>query len=322
VGNDSLNGDNGDDLLVSIGGGTLDSNTGGNGEDSFWIDSNLTEIVSDADATETANGDIHQVASFANKASKELTGQAIADPTIKGASVKYRNFKTNPIFSSSGPGLDDIKQGQLGDCYFLAQIGSFAKLDADVIEKSIVDFGDGTYGVQFVKNGSRVFYRLDADLPSYSASTLAYAAFGAENSIWVGLLEKAWAYFRQSKNTYASIEGGFMIEVSRAFGKSNDWGWTSGDPNTVLSLLKSDYDAGKSITAATGTSPAGSLLVGGHAYTLNSITSDGNGGYTVVLRNPWGVDGTAGGDGMEDGYITMTGTQFLAWTVAYAVCDA
>ena len=34
--------------------------------------------------------------------------------------------------------------------------------------------------MQFVKNGKDVFYRIDADLPSYSATTLSYAGFGAE----------------------------------------------------------------------------------------------------------------------------------------------
>ncbi len=319
AGNDLMDGGAGEDLLLSIGGGVLDTVTGGADDDMFWMDSNTTELLTDASMNETSIGAVHRVAAFANKISKELGALAIADPKLTSASIKYRNFKANPLFSSSGPSLDDIKQGQLGDCYFLAQIGSFAKLNQNVIEQSIVDFGDGTYGVQFVKNGAKVFYRLDADLPSTSVSNLAYAAFGAESSIWVAMLEKAWTHFRRGLNTYASIEAGFMTEVASAFGKTSNWGYLNSNPNAVLAALKADFDAGKSLTCGTGTSPQGSLLVSGHAYTIDSITDDGNGNFTVVVRNPWAIDGYSSADGQQDGYITMTGTQFLAWTLAYAV---
>lgn len=324
AGNDALLGDAGDDLLISLGGGLLDSVTGGDGADTFWSDLGLTELLLDASSDELAIGAVHRVSTFANKASKELDGQAIADPILKGSTVRYRNFKTSPLFSSAGPGIDDVTQGQLGDCYFLAQIGSFAKLDQDIIRQAIVDFGDGTYGVQFVRGASKLFYRIDADLPSYTPTRLAYAAFGAEGSTWVALMEKAWALFRKGKNSFASIEGGFMTEVAAAFGKSNTWGFSSSsNPNGVLAMLKGELDAGRSVTIGTnGAQLAGSLMVGGHAYSVESIVEDGSGGYTVTLRNPWAIDGYTTADGQQDGYVTLSSAQFGACVNAYAISAA
>jgi Ca2+-binding RTX toxin-like protein len=323
AGNDIQNGGTGDDLLIAVGGGIYDIVSGGDDNDTFWIDSNVTEGVMDASADEIATGAVHRVGAFANKASKELLGQAIADPILKGTSVKYRNFKLNPLFATGGPSIDDVRQGQLGDCYFLAQIGSFAKLAPELIQQAIVDFGDGTYGVQFKRGASTLFYRLDADLPSYSTSALAYAAFGAEGSIWVAMLEKAWAMFRTARNSFASIEAGFMTEVASAFGQSNTWGVTTTNPSSVLALLKSELDAGKSVTIGTyGSQAPASLLVGGHAYSVESIIADGAGGYTIVLRNPWAVDGYTSADGVQDGYVTLSAAQFTAAVQAYAIAAA
>lgn len=314
AGNDTLEGGNDDDLIIAIGGGAADAVHGGAGIDVYWVDSNVTERLTDASEEEIAAGAVHRVAAFQNKVSKELNGQAIPDPTLKKGAA-YRNFKNNPLFSSEGPALDDVAQGQLGDCYFLATIGSFAALDQNLIRQSIVALGDGTFAVQMKKGANTLFYRLDADLPSYAVDRLAYAAFGAEGSIWVAMLEKAWAFHRYAKNTYASIEAGFMTEVATAFGKPSTWGYTTQNPNSVLATLKQAIADGKSVTMGTGSQPAGSLLVGGHAYTVVSIDDNNN----VVVRNPWAIDGYTSGDGQQDGYITLTGAQFAAWTNSYAI---
>ncbi|MDB5326433.1 MAG: Alkaline phosphatase [Phycisphaerales bacterium] len=321
AGDDLLQGQAGDDLLISIGGGKNSLLVGGDDTDTFWLDADVTENVVDASMDETNSGAVHRVAAFANKVVKELNGQALPDPVLKGATVKYRNFKDHSVFASGGPSIDDIVQGQLGDCYFLAQLGSYAKIDPAMIRQSIVDFGDGTYGVQFRKGDAKVVYRIDADLPSYSTSTLAYAAFGGQGSLWAALYEKAWTYQRTTKNTYASIEAGFMTEVAGAFGKAASWGQTS-SANTLLADLQAQLAAGKSVTVGTSGEPSGSLMIGGHAYTVISITDDGAGGYTVVVRNPWGIDGYTCGDNVQDGYVTLTSAQFGAWTSSYAVAAA
>lgn len=322
TGDDLLQGGADEDLLVTVGGGKKSVLVGNDGVDTFWTDADVTENIADVSEAETAIGAVHRVATFANKAAKDLTGQNLADPTLKGSSVKYRNFKNRPIFAADGPTIGDITQGQIGDCYFLAQLGAYATKAADLIKQSIVNFGDGTYGIQFSKNGTKTFYRVDADLPSYSDSMLSYAALGAQGSMWVALFEKAWTFARSGKNTYASIEGGFMTEVASAFGRGSQWGTTKADPNTVLATLKAAMENNQTVTVGTtGSQPSGSLLVGSHAYTVVSIDDNGAGSYNVVLRNPWAIDGYTCADGDQDGYVTLTAEQFSTWTASYAIAN-
>ncbi len=50
----------------------------------------------------------------------------------------------------------------------------------------------------------------------------------------------------------------------------------------------------------------------GHQYTVVRVNRNSAGTVTsVVLRNPWGVDG-AGSDGSDDGFVTLTTAQIYA----------
>lgn len=308
AGNDTVSGDAGADLILTLGGGTLDSVSGGEGYDIFWVD----EAVTDASAEETAAGTVHTVTKFNNFKSKELGAGKIADPKLTSSTFKYRSFSDRALFAADGPSDDDISQGQVGDCYFLATISSIAKINPELIRQSIVDLGDGTFAVQFAKNGVKQYVRVDNDLPTYSWSTttLAYASWGEEGSMWAPLMEKAFAYFRKGQNTYASISSGLMSEVYNAFGTtSTNLFASSYNANSYASAIKDLLDAGKSVTAACYVNPAGANMVTGHAYTVDSVIDNGDGTYSVRVRNPWGVDAYSSTDGANDGYVTLTAAQ-------------
>ena len=63
-------------------------------------------------------------------------------------------------------------------------------------------------------------------------------------------------------------------------------------------------------------------MVGSHAYTITAVQSDGHGGYTLTVRNPWGVDGYTTADGKNDGYVTLTAAQFTADIDAICIAAA
>lgn len=321
TGNDSIVGNDGDDVIITIGGGTASTLFGGNGNDSFWLDADSTEAVKDVTSTETSLGSIHRIGSFQSERGtsivKDITGAitTLVNPVVSIANATYRNFKSNPLFATAGPSVDDIKQGQVGDCYFLSQLASYAKIDPTLIKQSIVDLGDGSYAVQFKSNGTNQYYRVSADLPSYNNSQTAAAGLGTQNSLWVALMEKAWTFARKSAGSYASIEAGWMSEVASAFGKTSNFSdvSTHTDGNALLATIQQALAAGKSVTLGTNNSQAsGSTMVGSHAYTVMSVQSDGKGGYTVIVRNPWGIDGYTTADGKNDGYVTLSATQFTA----------
>ncbi|HTL27701.1 MAG TPA: C2 family cysteine protease, partial [Tepidisphaeraceae bacterium] len=277
-------------------------------------DSAGSERFLDMCAEEVTGGADHRIASFTNgstKVSKELLGQRLADPTT---SYTYNTFSDRKLFSSNGPTADDVKQGQTGDCYFLATLASVAETDDNVIKQSVVDLGDGTYAVQFAKyDGTKTFVRVDNDLATFSwnHNTPAYANFGASGSMWVAVIEKAFTYFRTGVGTYNSISSGFMSEAYTALGTSSNT-WTASNSNDLISQIEAQLAAGKSVTAACFTNPSGCNMVTSHAYTVDHIVDNGDGTKSVVVRNPWGVDGYSCNDGHNDGYVTLTAAQAFA----------
>ena len=239
----------------------------------------------------------------------DLVGQNFADPATTYA---YRSFASNPLFSEAGPIADDITQGNVGDCYYLASLAAIAETDPSRIRQSVVDLGDGTFAVQFVKGGSKVYVRVDADLPSWNSSSLVYAKLGKQGSLWVPIMEKAYAYFRTSNVTYASLESGWMSEASSALGIGSQSTYAAASGRALLDLIAAELSQGKAVTYAAGTIVNGAPLIGFHAYSVEAVNYDSNGVATSLrLRNPWGVDGV-GSDGANDGYVTVTATQALS----------
>jgi hypothetical protein len=238
----------------------------------------------------------------------DLVGQNFADPTT---TYTYRSFAANPLFSDAGPIADDITQGNVGDCYYLASLAAIADTDPSRIRQSVVDLGDGTFAVQFVRGGSKVYVRVDADLPAWNTSSLVYAKLGKQGSLWVPIMEKAYAYFRTANVTYASLESGWMSEASSALGIGSHSTYSATSGQALLDLMAAELSEGKAVTYAAGTIVGGAPLIGFHAYSVEAVNYSGGVATTVRLRNPWGVDGT-GSDGANDGYVTVTASQALA----------
>lgn len=313
-GNNVLKGGAGRDVFVTLGSKADAVSGGGNAADSFWMDDSKSEVVTDLTRAQVAAGSMHRIGTFLNGASKVLAGQSVADPATTESDITYKNFSTSPLFADAGPAENDIKQGYIGDCYFVATLSSVAKLNPNRIRQSVVDLGDGTYAVQMSENGSKVFVRVNADLPVWSGGgTLAYADFGAQNSIWVGIMEKAFTYVRNGANpsapAYATIDnGGWMDEAYSALSTMATDVWSAASADAFYQLIAAKVTAGKSVTIGIQRVPAGAPLIANHAYVVDHVGHDASGNATLTFRNPWGVDG-AGNDGSDDGYVTVSAQQ-------------
>ena len=299
---DNLDGGDGDDWLVAIDDLSLDRLTGGAGKDAFWRDLGVisSDIVTDLSAADADNG----VSSFANPgADRTLDGDAIAGPAFT-AGLATASFAGNPLFSSFGPRGTDINQGVVSDCKVVSGLAALTRDTAGdngwAVRRSIVDFGDGTYGVHLGAN----FYRVDAVLPLAAGSTAPnYANLGAENSIWVSIAEKAIALADQrtpGSPDYADLASTGADEVFAFFGSAS----------TGVPIIRTSYASAAALgsdivrrfraaspqylTVSLSDSSTGTLgqkFVVGHAYTVWALNFNGAGGLaSVVLRNPWGVD--------------------------------
>ncbi|HET6246946.1 MAG TPA: C2 family cysteine protease [Tepidisphaeraceae bacterium] len=323
-----LYGGNGDDIIVSIGGSANDDAYGGAGNNSFWVGAN--QHVMDATAAE-AKTNVHKVSAYD---ALYVDGNYIQTPPLRSGAVSpvnlvdpdadydgkqynYKNFSNIPLFGSSGPTENDINQGNADDCYFVAALSAVAKIDPNAIRQSVVDLGDGTYAVDFKKNGTDHFIRVNADLPVNANGNLENAHFGnGTQDLWVPILEKAWAFFRTGAGNYQSIGFGFSSEAFNALGISN----SSYDPhhegfldlqsqnatdfgNEITSLLQS----GNAVVLGTGDNSM--YLDSRHEYVVDHVSTV-NGKLIITVRNPWGTDGP-GGNGANDGYIDMTSLDVL-----------
>jgi hypothetical protein len=332
-GTDALIGGAGDDTLVTIGDSRSDRLTGGDGLDAFWADDALSEQVTDASGEEIMNSAVDRVSRFfgftklkkgaerAARAGLDLVGEDLPDPGVDDESVTYRNFSGRPLFAADGPSPDDVEQGAVGDCWFLATLASMAKTDADAIRRSVIELGDGTFAVRFTDyGGAPVYVRVDGDLPVTSWGALQYAALGQGGSLWVAVMEKAYACYRYGGlANYVDLDGGWMSEAFEALGHTTHAIWETDDGQDLLAKIADELAEDKAVTLAIFEPVRHSPLVGSHAYSVVRVETDADGNRTLILRNPWGIDG-AGNDGRDDGYVRVTAAQAYAsyWGVISA----
>ena len=312
-------GDAGDDLIVTVGGGTATA-SGGDGLDSFWVDS--ADRVADTSAAETAAASVHSITQFyqpknaANQAVPlNIDGQDLVDPK---ADYVYRTFPSTPLFVD-GPEYTDLRQGAMGDCYFMAALASLAQTDPMAVRQMIAPMGDGTFAVRFYNGSGQANYmRVDGTLPAYGM-TPAYAKLSPEGEFWAALAEKAYAEFRTGANTYASLNAGWMDPVYQAVtnAATNTVYTTIGSLATTMSDLLA---AGHAVTAASVAQPVGPA-VGGHAYMVKTVETVGGDSY-VTVYNPWGYDGVSWDSNASDGLLKMTLSTFKQNFFAVSYCMA
>jgi hypothetical protein len=325
AGIDQLWAEAGNDVLISIDAAFGEYVDSGTGADIMWID--RVGFATDNAIAASSSDIVQHVASFANGADRTLNGDNIADPTDTGAKLRYHNNITsdntqgsNPLFSSSGPSMTDIEQGGVGDCWLMAGLSAIGLDSPHSIRQNVVDFDDGTFGVRLGNN----FYRVDNELPVHNTgagatdNNLRFAGLGAQNSMWVAAVEKAFAHYRTGANTYDSLNGGWAVEVNRAFRSSSAGEKSIRSYSSATALANDMYNRYWAYQAVTigfvGSLSGNPPLIGNHMYTVAGFNRNSAGEIVSIrLRNPWGVDGT-GNDGSNDGFVTVTPAQLYAQT--------
>lgn len=216
------------------------------------------------------------------------------------------------LFSGSGPTLNDINQGAVGDCFFMAALGTEVEQNPNLIKNMIKDNGNGSYSVLFHVNGkddyvtvnNQLVVNRDASVFNPDGSKLMFDSSANDGDIWSALVEKAYAQLMSQTeattyaghghvDSYAAIEGGDENGLTAITGQSvTDVRLTKTTSATsaqsALSALQAALNAGQGVML--GTDPGQNSLnydfIPGHMFTVTGVdTAKG----TVTLFNPWGT---------------------------------
>jgi hypothetical protein len=203
---------------------------------------------------------------------------------------------------------NDIIQGSLGDCYFLAAISSIAEYPERIMRILLTKENDGTgiFAVALCLNGIWEEVILDDFAPCKKNGTLAFNR-SKTNELWVVLLEKAWA---KVFGGYLNISGGMMTEPLRDLtGASCKMFYLQKKPEKIWSeILNADINhfimtaSSHSLNNGSDSFIENIGICGSHAYSLLAVYQlfKKNGIYRLTregeqythrilkLRNPWG----------------------------------
>jgi hypothetical protein len=96
-----------------------------------------------------------------------------------------------------------------------------------------------------------------------------------------------------------------MSEAFDALGYTSHAIWDGDDAQDLLDKVADELAQDKAVTVAILNPARNSPLIASHAYEVVSVDTAAG---TLVLRNPWGIDGI-GTDGQDDGYVRVTAQQ-------------
>ena len=136
---------------------------------------------------------------------------------------------TTSLFGTDGAiSMNDINQGQMGDCYFLAALEACTVSNQNALKTMFVDNGNGTYGVRFYINGQEQYVTINNTVSNRGALS-TNATLGS----WVNLAEKAYTEIQSAGiitgnasvnygNSYSTIgNGGYSACALEAITGSN-----------------------------------------------------------------------------------------------------
>ena len=208
--------------------------------------------------------------------------------------VAYRPLR-GALFSRP-PSPRDIRQGDLGDCYFEAVMGSLALQRPDYLQNAIKENADGSFTVRFfakTPSGTKPQYvTVDAMLPVDAQGQPTYSA-PVDGQLWPAVLEKAYAKFKGgygfigqgglSSDSMFDLTGRHSVAIENA---------NAPDAHTdeVFARMQHALERHELVTAGTiiEREKLPPRYDEGHAYTVMAVGGTGSKRW-IDVRNPYGL---------------------------------
>jgi hypothetical protein len=287
--------------------GVMNSLVNGSIHNATWTGGNATSV---------ALGNL-AVGSSATQLS-ELNGKWLQGTDLPSSQVNVEGQKfsvsystsSKPVFAASGPSVNDVNQGYLGDCYLEASLAEVACENPGDISSMFTNNGNNTYGVKFYVNGVATYETVNTSLADGGT------VFNSGADIWASLAEKAYVALQSSSanaNSFTTIGNGgapeIALEAITGASQINDFeangsswynvtynssfaltGYSSDSTAAVTAILKADLAKGDDLvlSSETNATSGGKItLVASHAmsiYGFDTVTGE------FEIRNPWGTE--------------------------------
>ncbi|WP_285725581.1 C2 family cysteine protease [Psychromicrobium xiongbiense] len=216
------------------------------------------------------------------------------NPGLPDGMGKYKPLPDTIPTDAQALSPTNIKQGQVGDCWFLAGAAAVAAKDPQWIRDHLWRNPDGTWTVKMYKDGNPVYIQVEPTVPEQGAKD----ASGHDN--WLSIYEKAAAEYWGGN--YKDLDGGYGDEAFQAItGKT-----THRDGELNFDKIQEKLTRGP-VTAGTERDPDefhwfwedttdDPHIVPGHEYIVDTITDHvnpqtGKNERMIHLLNPWGPNG-------------------------------
>ncbi|KAJ3350600.1 Calpain-type cysteine protease dek1 [Entophlyctis luteolus] len=208
-------------------------------------------------------------------------------------SVKWVRFQWDPsILLEVSPAPSHIRQGRVGDCWFISALAVLAE-QPDLVCRVLppiqpLALSNGIYSVSLFIDGKWRSYQVDnhfATMPcpskksasisitSASEYPVLYFAKSVEGQMWAPIIEKAYA---KAHSSYSSISGGWVCEalfdLTGFPTQSIHFGAEGFDSEAFWTRLLSFSAQGFLMGASCSFSGDG--LVGAHAYSLLAVVEE------------------------------------------------
>ncbi|NJM46257.1 MAG: hypothetical protein HC860_08805 [Alkalinema sp. RU_4_3] len=187
--------------------------------------------------------------------------------------ITYSYRPVSGALFKDGPSYQDVRQGVVGNCYFLAALAAAAFRAPNLIQDMFIDNADGTFTVRFYNDGVADYITVDRYLPTRSLGTFTFGDTGSfydysQNELWVLLAEKAYAQMNElnwigqdGSNSYQGIGyGSDRITLGQITGRTTSGPFTP----LIFTELVSAFNAGRLVCLDSNPAGTTSNIVASH----------------------------------------------------------
>jgi hypothetical protein len=244
---------------------------------------------------------------------KMLDAFPSVEPTLVDENDVDFGPPTEPMFAPDGDGqmvsADDIDQGSLGDCWFMASLAGMAQSNPQFLQEGIRENPNGTVSVRIWDDqGNMRWVTVTSDLPLDENGDPAYGS--GNGDVWPAYYEKAFAMVYTGDGDGVDAGNYGALEFDSLDKPSPYITGEGGEELSGFDETREAFESGRPVTVLTPGEAEGwpsewdNSYSTAHVYYVQGIDDDGN----LLLGNPWGS---------ERGTITVTPDQYDEY-----FCDA